>query len=129
MKYYRFMIFVLYRIQLKKSTANQAKVITSCNITILQVITALLITIALLFMLDFKLSALKPQLFVIVVLSLIVNYYRYVKSDYFDQIQVQFENSELNNLKNRRTAIIIGLLWLYLPIALIILMSYLKINY
>ena len=118
------MIFALYNIQVKKSTPIQAKVMTAGNISVLQTMIFLLVISALSYLVNFKLSPLKLFLFALAFLLFIANYYRYVKSDYLDNIQTQFEEAEINTTKNRRISVFIALLLLFIPVVLVIFMSY-----
>ncbi len=126
-KHYRFMVFVLYRIQLKKDCSiNNAKAMAAANISALQMMVFLFLVFVVWFFLNLTLYPLRPLLYFMILLIYVANYYLYVKKDYLDNIKVQFEESEMNSIINRRIAIFVSLLLLGIPLVLILLMSYLK---
>ncbi len=126
MYFYRFIVFVLYIIQLKRSRIiHDPKTTTGANISSLQT----MVCMSMIFVISFfgaNLATLLPILLILMIIIYIYNYRLCVKNDYLDKIQHQFEGSAMNTVKNRRIAIGTTMLVLATSIGLIIILSYLK---
>ena len=124
--YYNFSILVLFQKQLKNHGNYNPKVITAFNISILQTIILFFLLFLLNYLTGFSTNYLKLMIYGLALILYIYNYFTYIRGNKLDEINKQFEKSNLNNTKNRRLTLFFILLIFSTCNFMIILLSYLK---
>lgn len=125
-QYYNFAIFVLYLKQLKNPGNYNPKLITTFNISFLQILIVLFFLFLINYLDYYPSTYLKLTIYSLAIIIYVYNYFIYIKGNKLDEIHKQFENSSLNTLKSRRLILFSIILTLFTCIFMIILLSYLK---
>ena len=121
-----FIVFVIYKRDIKKEHTDNVKHVTVCNIWCLQTLVIALIIFLISFFGNFSSHISKILAILLVVAALIINNYLYVKCDYLEQIKLRFEGSKMDTKRNENIVMISILLFFVLTPILVCLLSYLK---
>ncbi len=125
LKYYNFLIFILFQKNLKKYDEKEAKLSALFFVSFVQLITA----IAIFMQFSPNVKYFSRNLFLgFGIILFAVNYYYYVKKNKLNAIKAEFEDSDFNTKRNNVIGIIMIIFFLIFPLVVFLVSSYLKIK-
>jgi len=125
MKLYHYLIFVLYRKNIKMNVGNP-KILTAIQISLPQISFLLFCAFFASDIADFKLSLFRPLLYLVFLLVYGLNHWLMAKTNYLAIINTQFDGNDFDTKRKRQWAKIALFLWLIIPIYSIIILSYIQ---